>query len=42
MNYSRCCEQPICTECFVQIKRADPTTTNLTVCASVGRVQHPS
>ncbi|KAL6944583.1 hypothetical protein ACO0RG_001322 [Hanseniaspora osmophila] len=23
-NISRCCEQPICTECFVQIKRKDP------------------
>lgn len=24
MNISRCCLQPICTECFVQIKRTDP------------------
>ncbi|OWB75598.1 hypothetical protein B5S31_g5521 [[Candida] boidinii] len=24
MNYSRCCIQPICTECFVQMKRPDP------------------
>lgn len=24
LNYSRCCVQPICTECFVQIKRLDP------------------
>lgn len=24
LNLSRCCLQPICTECFVQIKRADP------------------
>lgn len=24
MNYSKCCQQPICTECFVQIKRAEP------------------
>ncbi|KAL6948836.1 hypothetical protein ACO0QE_001311 [Hanseniaspora vineae] len=23
-NISRCCEQPICTECFVQIRRKDP------------------
>lgn len=23
-NHSRCCRQPICTECFVQIKRLDP------------------
>lgn len=24
LNYSRCCRQPICTECFVQIRRAPP------------------
>lgn len=24
MNYLRCCRQPICSECFVQIKRLDP------------------
>lgn len=24
LNYSKCCNQPICTECFIQIKRADP------------------
>lgn len=24
LNYSRCCRQPICTECFVQIKRLEP------------------
>lgn len=24
LNMSRCCVQPICTECFVQIKRLDP------------------
>ncbi|CCH59699.1 hypothetical protein TBLA_0B08830 [Henningerozyma blattae CBS 6284] len=24
MNHSKCCNQPICTECFVQIKRARP------------------
>ncbi|EIW60545.1 uncharacterized protein TRAVEDRAFT_70903 [Trametes versicolor FP-101664 SS1] len=29
INHSRCCHQAICTECFVQIKRADPTTTHL-------------
>lgn len=29
INRSRCCEQAICTECFVQIKRAEPTTTHL-------------
>ncbi|EFP75837.1 uncharacterized protein PGTG_01168 [Puccinia graminis f. sp. tritici CRL 75-36-700-3] len=25
INLSRCCQQPICTECFTQIKRTDPT-----------------
>ncbi|KAF9653157.1 hypothetical protein BDM02DRAFT_3183113 [Thelephora ganbajun] len=29
INYSRCCGQAICTECFVQIKRSEPTTTHL-------------
>lgn len=24
LNITRCCVQPICTECFVQIKRSDP------------------
>ena len=24
LNRTRCCDQPICTECFVQIKRVDP------------------
>ncbi|GMF06373.1 unnamed protein product [Ambrosiozyma monospora] len=24
LNVSRCCDQPICTECFVQLKRLDP------------------
>lgn len=24
LNQTRCCEQPICSECFVQIKRPDP------------------
>ncbi|KAK6346333.1 SNF1-interacting protein [Orbilia blumenaviensis] len=24
LNRTRCCDQPICSECFVQIKRADP------------------
>lgn len=27
LNYSRCCRQPICTECFVQIKRAPPNVS---------------
>ncbi|CAO3624244.1 unnamed protein product [Cunninghamella echinulata] len=25
INYTQCCDQPICTECFVQFKRSDPT-----------------
>ncbi|GAA5971258.1 hypothetical protein JCM8115_005486 [Rhodotorula mucilaginosa] len=29
MVHTRCCDQPICTECFIQIKRADPTPTHL-------------
>ncbi|KAM5539058.1 hypothetical protein V8D89_007281 [Ganoderma adspersum] len=29
INRSRCCDQAICTECFVQIKRMEPTTTHL-------------
>jgi hypothetical protein len=29
INTSRCCEQPLCTECFVQIKRAEATITHL-------------
>ncbi|KAF4961266.1 hypothetical protein FSARC_10234 [Fusarium sarcochroum] len=24
LNHTRCCDQPICSECFVQIKRTDP------------------
>ena len=28
-NTSRCCEQPLCTECFVQMKRAEATITHL-------------
>ncbi|CAO1618059.1 unnamed protein product [Parajaminaea phylloscopi] len=28
LNRTRCCGQPVCTECFVQIKRADPNHTN--------------
>ncbi|KAI8344802.1 hypothetical protein BC941DRAFT_409646 [Chlamydoabsidia padenii] len=24
INYSKCCDQPICTECVVQLKRTDP------------------
>lgn len=26
LNQTRCCRQPICTECFVQIQRVDPAT----------------
>jgi len=29
INTSRCCQQPICTECFVQIKRGEPTITHI-------------
>ncbi|VDC01583.1 unnamed protein product [Peniophora sp. CBMAI 1063] len=29
INRSRCCDQPVCTECFVQIKRSEPTTQHL-------------
>ncbi|KAI0262858.1 hypothetical protein BC834DRAFT_889333 [Gloeopeniophorella convolvens] len=29
INRSRCCDQAICSECFVQIKRAEPTTTHM-------------
>ncbi|KAF9227869.1 hypothetical protein BS17DRAFT_693406 [Gyrodon lividus] len=29
INHSRCCDQAICTECFVQIKRTEPTTTHI-------------
>ncbi|GAA5830299.1 hypothetical protein JCM11251_001297 [Rhodosporidiobolus azoricus] len=29
MVHTRCCDQALCTECFVQIKRADPTPTHL-------------
>ncbi|KIY64130.1 hypothetical protein CYLTODRAFT_425490 [Cylindrobasidium torrendii FP15055 ss-10] len=29
INHSRCCDHPICTECFVQIKRSEPTATHL-------------
>ncbi|EJD05978.1 uncharacterized protein FOMMEDRAFT_139279 [Fomitiporia mediterranea MF3/22] len=29
INHSRCCDQAICTECFVQIKRSEPTTTHV-------------
>ncbi|KAG6376188.1 hypothetical protein JVT61DRAFT_2163 [Boletus reticuloceps] len=29
INRSRCCDQAICTECFVQIKRTEPTATHL-------------
>ncbi|KAF9519928.1 hypothetical protein BS47DRAFT_1008038 [Hydnum rufescens UP504] len=29
INRTRCCDHPICTECFVQIKRSEPTTTHI-------------
>ncbi|KAI8143987.1 hypothetical protein BJV82DRAFT_91700 [Fennellomyces sp. T-0311] len=32
INYSRCCDQPICTECFVQIKRPPESQTTPATC----------
>jgi len=29
INHSRCCDQAICTECFAQMKRNEPTATHL-------------
>ncbi|CAD6573640.1 MAG: SNF1-interacting protein [Tremellales sp. Tagirdzhanova-0007] len=29
INTSRCCQQPLCTECFVQIRRSEATVTHL-------------
>ncbi|KAK4687217.1 hypothetical protein P7C73_g2906, partial [Tremellales sp. Uapishka_1] len=29
INTTRCCQQPVCTECFVQIKRTEATVTHL-------------
>ncbi|KAI9508834.1 hypothetical protein F5148DRAFT_1192296 [Russula earlei] len=29
INHSRCCDQAICSECFVQIKRTEPTITHM-------------
>ncbi|KAI9457810.1 hypothetical protein BJY52DRAFT_456567 [Lactarius psammicola] len=29
INRSRCCDQAICSECFVQIKRTEPTVTHM-------------
>lgn len=29
INTSRCCQQPICSECFVQIRRSEATITHL-------------
>ncbi|KAH9057088.1 hypothetical protein EDB83DRAFT_2225042 [Lactarius deliciosus] len=29
INRSRCCDQTICSECFVQIKRTEPTVTHM-------------
>jgi hypothetical protein len=28
INYAKCCRQPICTECVLQIKRSDTSTTS--------------
>ncbi|CAO3642155.1 unnamed protein product [Cunninghamella blakesleeana] len=32
INYSRCCDQPICTECFIQIHRPTDDPTNPATC----------
>ncbi|KAG2223228.1 hypothetical protein INT45_006109 [Circinella minor] len=32
INYSRCCDQPLCTECFVQIKRPPESQTTPATC----------
>ncbi|CAO3595789.1 unnamed protein product [Absidia cylindrospora] len=32
INYSRCCEQPICTECFIQIHRPTDDPSNPATC----------
>ncbi|KAK8869892.1 hypothetical protein IAR55_000460 [Kwoniella newhampshirensis] len=29
INTSRCCQQPVCTECFVQIRRSEATITHI-------------
>jgi hypothetical protein len=29
INHSRCCDQAICSECFVQLKRTEPTVTHM-------------
>ncbi|KAI8894162.1 hypothetical protein BC833DRAFT_624204 [Globomyces pollinis-pini] len=45
INYSRCCDQPICTDCFLQIKRPestfDPPTCPYCVQEHFGVVYHP-
>ncbi|ODQ64594.1 hypothetical protein NADFUDRAFT_52228 [Nadsonia fulvescens var. elongata DSM 6958] len=40
-NFTRCCQQPICTECFVQIKRAEPHTPHDTVPTTVNANPNP-
>ncbi|KAI7884731.1 uncharacterized protein EV154DRAFT_26521 [Mucor mucedo] len=32
INYARCCDQPICTECFVQLKKAPADSTKQMAC----------
>ncbi|KAI9274522.1 hypothetical protein BDA99DRAFT_497793 [Phascolomyces articulosus] len=32
INYSRCCDQPLCTECFVQIKRPPESQSTPATC----------
>jgi hypothetical protein len=32
INYSRCCDKPICTDCFLQIKRSEDSPQTPTAC----------
>ncbi|KAI7884880.1 hypothetical protein K492DRAFT_157777 [Lichtheimia hyalospora FSU 10163] len=46
INYSRCCDQPLCTECFVQIKRPTETPNTPATCPfcmqeNFGIIYHP-
>ncbi|KAI9000050.1 hypothetical protein BC832DRAFT_602922 [Gaertneriomyces semiglobifer] len=45
INYSRCCDQPICSECFLQIRRSenntDPTSCPYCVEPNFGILYHP-
>ncbi|ORX46810.1 hypothetical protein DM01DRAFT_1310911 [Hesseltinella vesiculosa] len=46
INYSRCCDQPICTECFIQIHRSTDDPTHPATCPfclenNYGVIYHP-